>query len=78
MAYVSFQNGIDFVGIEPYNNLRLLISPGIGLPFQINAVDGNSPEVSVSLNTFHAVIADFFGIKIAAVAFSASDTLPVV
>jgi hypothetical protein len=79
MAHISFQNRIDFVVRQTYNGLRLLnISLGAGFPFQKNTINGNASEIGVSLNTFHAVITDFFRIQIAAVAFTVSDTFPVV
>ena len=45
---------------------------------QYDTVNPDSAVISISGHTFHTVVTDFIRIQIAAVAFSASDALPVV
>ena len=66
-----------FNALTPIMGLRL-VGRQIGLPFQLYAVNGNSPEISITANAFHAIVADFFRIQIAAVTLAASDTFPVI
>ena len=55
-----------------------MIRECLGFPFHLNLTDGYSPIFRVSKDAFHAVVADFSGIQIAAVTFSAFDAFPIV
>ena len=49
-----------------------------GVLVQFDSVDGNPSEFGIPVNAFHAVVADLFRVEIAAVAFPATDTFPVI
>ena len=46
--------------------------------FKANAVNTDSPVFGISVDTFHAIVADFFRIEITPVAFTAADALTVI
>ena len=46
--------------------------------FQHNPVNADAAVFRVSVDAFHTVVTDLFRIEIAAVAFTAADTLPVI
>ena len=48
------------------------------LPVQFNSFNGNSTVLGITVDAFHAIVTDFFRIKIAAVAFAAADAFPVI
>ena len=58
-------------------NAELLCFVSI-FPVKANAVNTDSPVFGVSVNAFHAIVADFFGIEITAVAFSAADAFTII
>ena len=47
-------------------------------PVKINAVNTDSAVFGISVNAFHAIVADFFRIEITPVAFAAADALVVI
>ena len=59
---------------------RAGVSPTVRIVFTVqnNAVNGDAAIFSVSVHAFHAVVTDLPGIKVAAVAFTAADTFPVI
>ena len=58
-------------------NAQLLCFVSI-FPVKANAVNTDSPVFGVSVNAFHAIVADFFGIEITTVAFSAADAFTII
>ena len=49
-----------------------------GIDLQFNTINGNTSEISISVDAFHAIVTDLFWIKVAAVAFAAADAFPIV
>ena len=45
---------------------------------QEDAINTDCAVFGIPVDTFHAVVTDFFRIEITAVAFAASDTIPVI
>ena len=50
----------------------------IRIVFQADSVYDDPFEIGFILKTFHAIVADFLRIQIAAVTFSAADAFPVI
>jgi hypothetical protein len=73
------QNSIEADIIDKLFVLEEVLSfLGILLMLQYNTVNTDSAVFRVSVDTLHTVVTDFFRIEIAAVAFPAADTLPVI
>ena len=80
IVFSLFSKGIDFRSSVPYNGLQAVLPRilAIRIIAEFDPVDGDPAVFSVSVHAFHAVITDLFRVKIAAVAFAAADTFPVV